>query len=185
MKTRTVKDLMIPISEYKTIPEEALMYDAARALKTSQSEFEKYSGRPRTIVVRENNRPVGVVGQHELLKALEPRYEEAGISGRTTLSGFSSDFLRSMLRAFKFWDRPLSSLCEKAIQLRVKDFMEFPSDSECVDQDATLDEAIHQLIVGNHDTLFVMRQGEIAGMLRLVDVFKEVESSIEACSGGD
>lgn len=181
MKTRMVKELMIPISEYKTISENDILYDAARALKATQKEFELYHGRPRAIVVREDSSPVGIISQHELLRALEPRYEDAGLTGKATLSGFSVEFLRSMLKAFRFWDKPLSAICQKALQLKVKDFMDLPSDGECVDEEATLDEAIHQLIMGNHDSLFVMRNSDIIGMLRLVDVFKEVEETIETC----
>jgi CBS domain-containing protein len=181
MRTRFVKDLMIPVSEFKTISEEASLYDAALALKTSQKEFEQHQGRPRAIVVREESRVVGIIGQHDLLRALEPRYRDIGLSRKITLSGFSPNFLRSMLEAYKLWDKPLSSLCEKAFNLRVKDFMDFPSEGECIDEDATLDEAIHQLIMGNHDSLFVMRGDDMIGILRQVNVFTEVEKTIESC----
>jgi len=172
---------MIPLSEYKTISQKASLYDAALALATSQKEFHLSPDRPRTIVVREDSRFVGIIGQHDLLRALEPRYRDIGLSRKSTLSGFSTKFLRSMLAAYKLWDKPLSNLCQKAFHVKVKDFMEIPAEGECISEDATLDEAIHQLIMAKHDSLFIMRGNDIIGILRLMDVFKEVEKTIESC----
>jgi len=45
-----------------------------------------------------------------------------------------------------------------------------------------LDKAIHQFIMGCHLSLLVTRQGEIVGILRLIDVFMEIVDNIKACS---
>lgn len=181
MRTRLVKDLIIPVSEYKTISDKATLYDAAVALKSSQEDFEHYHGRPRAIVVREDNRIMGIISQHDLLRALEPRYRDMGLSRKIALSGFSPDFIRSMISAYKLWDKPLASICKKAFSLKVKDFMDFPSEGESIEEEATLDEAVHQFIMGDHDSLFVMRGDDIVGILRVVDLFEEVEKTIESC----
>ena len=47
--------------------------------------------------------------------------------------------------------------------------------------DAMLDAAIHQLVVGHHHSLLVTKGGEIVGVLRLTDVFKEVCQRIKEC----
>ena len=41
MKTKTVKDLMRPVSEYRTISADANLYQAAEALNQVQKEFEQ------------------------------------------------------------------------------------------------------------------------------------------------
>ncbi|MBW2216682.1 MAG: hypothetical protein JRF34_05745, partial [Deltaproteobacteria bacterium] len=39
MKTYTVKDLMVPLSEYATVLEDASLYEAVVALEKAQGEF--------------------------------------------------------------------------------------------------------------------------------------------------
>jgi CBS domain-containing protein len=57
-----------------------------------------------------------------------------------------------------------------------------PTEGEYVPDEATLDQALHQLVVGRHQSLLVTRDGrEIVGILRLTDVFQEVCEMIKAC----
>jgi len=50
-----------------------------------------------------------------------------------------------------------------------------------VDEMATLNEAVIQLLVGKHQSLLVTRGREIVGILRLTDVFKKVSDMISSC----
>jgi predicted transcriptional regulator len=52
--------------------------------------------------------------------------------------------------------------------------MQIPSAGEFVKAEANLGEAIHQLIMGHHQSLLVTRKAEIVGILRLTDVFMEI-----------
>jgi CBS-domain-containing membrane protein len=57
-----------------------------------------------------------------------------------------------------------------------------PSAGEYIQQDASLDIAIHQLIVGCHQSLLVKDdRGEIVGILRLTDVFAAVFHKLKEC----
>ena len=47
------------------------------------------------------------------------------------------------------FDGTLDDLREKAARVRVRDFMHTLSADECLDENATLDEAIHILIMGH------------------------------------
>ena len=40
MKTYKIKDLMVPMSEYATVSEEATLYEAVLALEKAQEEFD-------------------------------------------------------------------------------------------------------------------------------------------------
>lgn len=55
-------------------------------------------------------------------------------------------------------------------------------EGEYVAENATLDEAIHLLVMGNHQSLLVPRDKSIIGILRLTDVFREVCRMIKACA---
>jgi CBS domain-containing protein len=56
-----------------------------------------------------------------------------------------------------------------------------PTEGEYVREDASLDEAIHQLVMGKHQSLLVTRGEKIVGILRLTDVFLEIGEVMKAC----
>jgi len=186
MKEILVKDLMVPLEEYATIQEDATLYDAVLALENAQADWEKFHKTylHRAVLVYDKNQNiVGKLSQLDLLKSLEPKYSQAASeSGRIMTSGFSQNFLRSLIKQFSLWDKPLSDICKKAAQLHVKDCMYIPEEGEFVDAEDTLDIAINQLVLGRHQSLLVMKERKIVGILRLTDVFKEVCNTIKACS---
>ena len=59
--------------------------------------------------------------------------------------------------------------------------MASPLEGEIIDQDASLNQGIHQLILGHHQSLLVASKGEVVGILRLADVFMEVARRMKAC----
>ena len=56
------------------------------------------------------------------------------------------------------------------------------SADECLNENATLDEAIHLLVMGHQQSLLVTRDSEIVGILRLTDVFAAVFQSLSGFS---
>ena len=71
-------------------------------------------------------------------------------------------------------------MCVRAGDLKVKEFMNSLTEGEYVEADEALCEAIHMLVMGHHQSLLVTRDGEILGILRLSDVFKEVFQTMES-----
>jgi CBS domain-containing protein len=182
MKTLTVKDLMVPLAEYAKVSEKATLYDAVLALEKAQETYDPKKHRHRAVLVFDkNNKIVGKLGQLDILKALEPKYAEMGEPGAMSRAGFSPQFLRSMVEKFSLWNAPLKDICTKAAKLMVKEIMYTPSEGEYVNEGASLGEAIHMLLVGHHQLLLVTRGEDILGILRLVDVFKEVYETIKTC----
>jgi len=182
MKKITVKDVMVPVSEYATVSKKATLYDAVLALEKAQKEFDQTRYRHRAILIYdEKKKVVGKVSQLDILRALEPKYEQIGVSRPTAPYPFTQKFMQSLFQKFNLWDKPLDAICMKASQKRVKDFMHSPGEGECVEEETSLNEAIHQLVFGHHQSLLVMRRNDIIGILRLTDVFKEVSNTVKAC----
>ena len=50
-----------------------------------------------------------------------------------------------------------------------------------IEIDAALGEAVHQLVIGYHQSLLVTEAGRIVGILRLADVFQEVADAVLEC----
>ena len=76
------------------------------------------------------------------------------------------------------YDLTLDDLRERSDRIRVRDFMHTLSTDDCLDENATLAEAIHILVMGHHQSLLVSRGSDIVGILRLTDVFSAVFQSL-------
>jgi len=177
---KKVKDLMVPLSEYATVSEEATLYDVVLALEESQKAFDQTRYRHRAVLIYDkDHKIVGKVSQLDILRALEPKYNKVEESAASY--GFSRHLLKSMFEQYRLWNEPLVDICRKAAKWKVKAFMYTPSEGEYVDEDASLNEAIHQLVMGHHQSLLAVGRTGIVGILRLTDVFKQVCEIIGGC----
>jgi len=184
MKTIGVKDLMVPLEDYVTISEEATLFEAVTALEKARDEIDRtrYQDLHRALLVTDkNNRVVGKISMLDMLKALEPKYTGLGDAGRLSRAGFSAQFLQSMLDNASLWRSPLKDLCSKAAGFKVKNFLYAPTEGEYVEESATLDEAIHLLLMGHHQSLLVSKDKDIVGILRICDVFLEISKTMKTC----
>lgn len=182
MKLNTVKNLMVPLSEFIAISEEATLYEAVIALEKDREAFDQNRYRHRVVLVHDrNNKIVGKVGQFDVIHALEPKYGE--IEDQISLSrfGYTAMDMKSLLKEYKLWNKPLNDICQKANQYKIKSFMHTPTEGEYVDENAALDEAINQIFIGRHQSLLVTREKEIVGILRQTDIYMEIVQSIKAC----
>jgi CBS domain-containing protein len=183
MEIITVEDLMVPIEEYVTVNEDATLYEAVKALEKAQEELDRkrYHYLHRAILVLDKNGKVlGKISQLDVLRALEPKYKGMGDMRHLSRTGFSLDFIKSMMEKYALCEIPFTEMCGKAANLKVKEYMYTPEEGEYVEADASLCEAIHILVIGQHQKLLATRDGEIVGILRLTDVFKEVFQTMEA-----
>ena len=186
MATYTVKDLMVPLSEYATVSEDASLYEAVVALEKAQEEFNsqlekapaefgtKRHPHRAILVLDKDGQVAGKISQLDALRALEPKYSEMQDRPGMHRYGFTKKFMKSLLETYHLWDSPLQDIRAKSIEIPVSSFMYVPTEGEYVDEDATHDEAIHQLVVGHHQSLLVTKEGKITGVLRLSDVFAAI-----------
>lgn len=182
MKTHRVKNLMVPLEEYATVNENASLFEAIFELERIQAKFDPARYRHRAILVLDDRgHVVGKVSQLDILRSLEPKYEEMQQPQGQYRTGFTRQFMKSLLDNYDLWQKPMDDICKKAVQRKVKAFMYTPSEGELVDENASLDEAIHQLVMGQQQALLVVRKDEIVGILRLTDVFATVSKAIKQC----
>ena len=182
MKTTIVKDIMVPLSEYATVSDEASLIDAVAALKKSQADFDQAKYRHRAILILDKDgNIVGKVNFQSILRALEPKYEGMLSDTGPLHMGFTRKFQKAMFESLKLWQDPLEQICRKAAQIKVKSFMVTPKESEMIEPEAELGEAIHQLVIGHHQSLLVTKGRKIVGVLRLTDAFEVVAENILTC----
>jgi CBS domain containing-hemolysin-like protein len=183
MNTIKVKELMVPIEDYATVSETANLYEAVLALEAAQSTLDPSQHRHRAIVVLDEAGVVmGKLTMKDILRALEPNYKNLEGADVLSRSGYSPDLIRSMLEKNALWLEPLQFICQRAFQLRVRDFTNPPDACEYVDENASLGEATHQLLICPVQSLLVTSDKTVVGVLRLSDVFSSICNEIKTCN---
>ena len=190
MKNYIVKDLMGPISEYATVPEEATLYESVLALEKAQEQFQqsRYSHRA-VLVLDKNKRVIGKLSQMDFLCALEPRDANLDQIRKFKQYGFTRKAVALQQEEYLKSSPPILDVYSKAAKLKVTDLMQRPPEGEYVDENTSLDMALHQLTTGSNLSLLVTRDADIVGVLRLADVFAVVfhamkESESQLSDGG-
>ena len=175
MRTITVKELMVPLEEYATVRQEATLREAILALEKAQMTLDPSQYKHRAILVLdESGKVVSKITMKNILIALEPNYGKVEGMGVLERSGYSPDLIQSMLVDIALWTEPLQFFRERATKLKVGDFIQAPSEDEYIDDNATLGEAIHQLMVQPYHSLLVTSGDRVVGILRLSDVFTKI-----------
>jgi CBS domain-containing protein len=182
LKNKLVRDLMVPLSDYATVPEEATLGEAVAALKASQSGVDPGKHPHRAILILDKQRHVvGKISLLTILRALEPKYDEMLSDKGPWHLGFTRKFQKAMFESLRLWQDPLEKICKKAAGVRVRTFMAAPVESEMIEADGPLGEAVHQLVIGHHQSLLVTDGGKVVGILRLADVFQAVADAVLQC----
>ncbi len=166
--TKIVKDLMVPLEEYSRVPEDASLYDAIRTLERALLGPSADPARPKdraVLVQAKNGQVIGKLSMWDVLRGLEPRYEDA---------------IEVIIDDYFLWTHAMfTNLAEKAKAIKAKDLLRQLTQSEVIKEDAPLDVAVHQLVRDRLLSLLVVRDDKIVGLLRLSDVFKAVSEMMK------
>ena len=175
MKSYVVKELMVPISEYATVSEDATLFDAVLALEKAQEQYQqnKYSHRA-VLIMDKNKKVIGKLSQMDFLTALQPQDENLDRIRRVQQFGFTRKAVALMQETYLNTSPPIVDVYEISAKENVTKFMKRPTEGEYVDENASLDMALHQLTAGSNLSLLVTRGSDIVGVLRLADVFAAV-----------
>ena len=181
MKTRTVGELMVPVSKYATVSKNATLTEALKAL---EDENMRYGDRPyrhaSLVVVDKNGRAVGRVSQIDIMRALEPGYSEVGDTRWIERSGLTRRMLVTIREQFNLWNQPVEAMRKTMEKVKVSEIMHITSEGEFVDETDTLNIAMHRIVMGRHHSLLVTRDGKIVGILRSTDAFNALYDMIFA-----
>ena len=181
MRNLSVKDLMVPISEYATVPEAATLFEAVLALEKAQEQFQQNRYSHRAVLVMDGQgKVIGKLSQMDFLCALEPKDENLEQIRKFKQFGFSRKAVALQQEEYLKTSTPVLDVYSKAAKMNVTQFMQRPTEGEYVDQNASLDMALHQLTAGSNLSLLVTRDASIVGVLRLADVFAAVYHTMKA-----
>lgn len=180
MNNITVKDVMIPVSEYIRIRENETLYEAMQLL---QKKLEQNGG-SRThhdLLVEENTgRIIGKVTMIDIINFMEPQYKK--IITPVASHVLESSFVQKVFKDFNLWSESLGNLCHKAASAQISKIMHRLNEADLVNDEATLDSALHRYIMGVHQPILVTnREKTVVGVLRLGDVYEKVRQGILSC----
>jgi len=181
MQLKKVKELMVPLSEYATVNEEANLLEAIEALERSQLNESAGEYRHRAVLVIDKNGSVmGKLGHLAFIKALEPKYNMIGDIPSLSRAGLSSEFISNMMDNMGLWEDDLPDICRRARNTLVKNVMH--PITESIQEEASISEAVHEIIIHQSLSIIVLRGNEPVGILKLSDVYNYLAKAIKECA---
>lgn len=165
MQLTTVEELMLPLTDYTSVAEDAVLYDAFLALEGALQGIQKADpSHPRDFAVLVFDADGQVLGRlvvWDILAGLEPQTSQP-IDPLVMVEDYSA------------WRKPLSNLASKARDIKVRNLVQSLRKEEYIDIDTTLDQALDCMIRNRFLSLIVTRSGKPVGILRVGDVFVKV-----------
>jgi CBS domain-containing protein len=181
LMTKKVKELMLALDDYATVPSDATLQQALVALSKAQMGLTNDRHHHRAVLVLDDaGRVVGKLTHWAILRSLEPSFFGEADRAALSRSNLSPEFIQGLERRFSGLGRDLSATAREAARVRVRDAM-IPV-RESIDEEAGLSEAIRMMVLGHWQSLLVTRGGDVAGILRLSDVFEEVADLIRGAT---
>lgn len=181
MEKMKVADLMVPVDALETIPENASFYEALIALEKARKDYLDGKNKGKFLLVKnKTGKVVGKLSPFELIRGLEPNYAE--VEGKEVADHFGVEYAaRTMMDTYYLWQRPFKDLCHKALDIHIKDALKYSPKDQVLDIEDRLDKAFHLFVTGHHDSLFVMKEGHIAGLLIFSDIYDKISQTMKDC----
>jgi CBS domain-containing protein len=151
---KTAEDIMVPINDYVTISQKATLYEAINVLRSSfHRDGRAWYGHRSVIVLGEDGDLVGVLSLNEILKA-------AGLRELDNDPDFKAES----------WGWYYINSMRQSAKLRVKDVMR-PLAVATVDARDEAGEVALALLKHKVNSLPVLKNGKLVGMVRILDIF--------------
>lgn len=183
MEEKKVRDLMVPADDFPAISADSLFLEALKALEEAQARFSSGDARQRILLVRgEKGDVVGKLSPIDLSRGLEPGYRNLDERLKSFTRFGVGYLIKPLKEQYWLWAQPFEDLCQKAVNVRVKDFMSCPDENRSVSPQDSLSEALHMFVTGNHDSLFVVDEGKIIGLLRFSDLYRMISNTVKSCT---
>ncbi len=180
MDKTPIKDIVIPISDYASVPKDANLLTALRALESeNRVHMEGQPYRHRAILVLNNKGDViGKASQIDILRAIEPNYGKIEDFDGLSRFGFNKAYITALYERYSLWGRSKDEIRKILITTKIAEVMYKPTDHQHVYINDTLSTAIHQIVMGQHHSLLVLERDKVVGILRSTDVFNKFYSLI-------
>jgi len=179
MNKTQVKEIMIPILNYVTVQKENTLVEVLQSLEQARKSENEHAHRD-AIVVDANGAFIGKVTMIDVFRALEPNYVK--VEQQQEKGTLTADFVMEAAKDFNLWVEPTQTICERGGRLTVSDVMHTLEKMEYIEENATIENALHLYVMGIHQPLIVKdKDGKVTGLLRFGDVFEVVRQRLLNC----
>lgn len=164
---KKVRDLMIPIAEYSTIQDTAMVRDAVETLAASfaTKNGREYSGHRSVLVLDDCKQAVGLLSFRDLIRAVEPRLDPNKLPGGS---------LPWMEHASVVAPEGYFSARSRVEGNRVVRDVMRPLKLITIEAAAPLMQAVQIMVSNDVGLLPVTENGEVIGMVRINELFIEI-----------
>ena len=177
MKDILVKTVMIPLSNYVTIEADKTLYDVFQILENNKASG-SHAHRD-AIVVDHNGNFKGKVTMLDIFRTIEPNYKK--LFKNYEDGTLTKDYVINAVRDFQLWLEPMQSLCERGAGIKVSEIMHVPEDYEYLQENDSLEKALHEYVMGLHQPLIVKNGDTVTGVLRFGDLFEIIKDQMLSC----
>lgn len=177
---RRIREQMTLISDLAIVGEDSSLFEAILAIG-AVSKRNPASGLrcPAALVSDRGRRITGVLDFRKMLRGLEPKYSEVADSAEKR--GYSPERFRSALERHGLWADALDEICKKTGEILIKELMTIPGENQIIDADASLNEAVYQMVVTGYDYLFVKSGEALIGIISLSNIMMHICDAVKAC----
>jgi CBS domain containing-hemolysin-like protein len=172
MKQVTAGDIMIPLEAYPHIPCGGTLRQAIAEIHTTQivSADGRRSLPRRVLVFDEANQLVGIARRRDIFRGLEPRFAR-GAPSEYSKKLFDVETDPNLLEILL--EEGIASMRQRAEEPISSVMQPITVTVQAGDH---LMKIMHEMVVHDHSLLPVMRDGEVVGVVRTVDVFNQIAS---------
>jgi CBS-domain-containing membrane protein len=169
METKRAGDIMIPLDNYPHIPYWFTLRQAIAELENAEVEIEGKTSLPRMILIfDEKYNLMGTARRRDILRGLEPQFLRGRpVEARKTLFDVKADPNLSELS----YDKLLEAIRRQA-ERSISEVMR--PIATTVDFEDHLIKVIYEMVDNNLSHIPVLSEGKVAGVVRSVDVFREI-----------
>jgi len=159
-----VKNLMIPLEDYPHIPSWFTLRQAMAIVREAVIRFEGVFEPRAVLVFDEKYQLMGILTLRDIIKGLEPQFLQATglVKMDPNLAVLMGDLSVPSMRAAS--QRPVSEVMSPI--------------AVTVDGSAPIAKALSLMIKENVGLMPVMQAGKVAGMIRLSDLFNEINKVV-------
>ena len=174
MKNIQIKEIMTPIQEYLTIREDQTLFDVFQLLESHSNITHR-----DIIVVGAFGDFIGKITMMDIFKALEPNYKKLFKSYDDGV--LTKRYVLGALKDYHLWREPIKDICQRGSMLKVSEFMHVPGEYEYVQEEDSIEKALHEYVMGAHQPLIVKKEDDITGILRFEDLYEVIHKHMLAC----
>lgn len=167
VKEKKVKDIMKPVAEYTRVRADSTVKEAVLTLKKSLDPdgTNRQEGHRTILVTDESGSAVGLLTLNALMRSVEPQFVKADQWALPI-----------------FWDGLFTERCREEAGKKIREVM-IPVEDITMDVEDTIIKAVHILLKHDLGSLPVTKNGDLVGMVRIIEIFNEIGGMVAGQPG--